>query len=110
MPLSLDDVNNRTACNQMAMKDYRRAAADADREARLKASQCRRCFYVSGRIGGAMMTTKPCRSCGVEMHFGSTCTDALCKGCADKLRLCRHCAADLEDKDRRKLETRTAKE
>ena len=63
---------------------------------------CKYCSYINtGRIGGCAITTKPCGVCGEDMTFSNTCTDAICKRCAEKNRLCRHCGGDIELKNRR---------
>ena len=73
------------------------AEFDEDRVARLKASNCKFCYYIyNSRIGGAAMTERPCGICGKVVMYGSTCTDAVCHDCAKKHSLCVHCGADLE--------------
>lgn len=80
------------------------ALSDPKRKERLEKPECICCFYIrTPRIGGAAMTTQPCGKCEQNMMFGSTSTDMLCPDCAKKLKLCRHCGADLNLKDRRKI-------
>lgn len=74
----------------------------ADRE---KRGECKACFYLHSGIGGAAMTTRACASCGVDQQYSSTCTDALCDGCAKRLGLCRLCGGDVDMKLRRKWPT-----
>lgn len=76
---------------------------DADRKFRLIEHECKSCFYISGKIGGAAMTNSSCGLCGRPMMFGSTCIDAICTECAKEHSLCKHCGGDLEiRKGRRK--------
>lgn len=70
--------------------------ADSDRVERLRGSECKVCFYVSGRIGGAALTSSQCGICDKEVHSGNTNIDAICKDCAKRNKLCAHCGADLE--------------
>ena len=63
---------------------------------------CVKC-YLADRIGGAVMTDRQCGLCGTLMHFGNTNTDVLCPACAKENLLCKHCGADIDLKNRRKL-------
>jgi hypothetical protein len=69
---------------------------DPEREKRISACLCRVCYYVSGRIGGAAMTTQPCAGCGEDQHYSSTATDNLCVSCAREHNLCKRCGGDRE--------------
>jgi|GEM_PF-1730318 len=80
----------------------REAAEDLRRQERLQKGECRSCFYLVGRIGGAVVTSRPCGLCGEEMLFANTCTDVLCPSCSKSHSLCRHCGADLELRPRRR--------
>jgi len=75
---------------------------DVDKESRIHDSICRSCYYfMSVRIGGAAMTTRPCGKCGEDHVYSSTATDVLCIDCADHLELCKQCGGDLHQrKDR----------
>lgn len=80
--------------------------ADPEKQKREEVPECRSCFYLKRqRVGGAAMTWKPCGVCGVEMSFGSTNTDDVCRDCAKKHELCKHCGADLHLRVRRKFAT-----
>ena len=68
---------------------------DVDSEKRLENRYCLACHYFD-RIGGAAMTTRSCMSCGVDVVYGSTNTDALCMECAVKHKLCKHCGGDID--------------
>lgn len=78
-----------------AMKEDRRRA---EREER---GECKSCFYTS-RVGGCAITLRKCMCCGVEVAYSSTATDVLCKPCALKHKLCRHCGGDRDMRTRRK--------
>lgn len=70
-------------------------SADPSKVYRLQIQECRFCYY-SSKVGGAAMTEATCKNCEKIMSFGSTCTDKLCKECAQKLKVCRHCMADID--------------
>ena len=76
--------------------------SDRLKQERLDKSECKICFYVSGRMGGCAMTQRPCSICGKDYWYGSTCTDALCMECAREHELCKHCGADRELRERRR--------
>lgn len=90
-------------------KDYVAATAelcrkfieDPEREVRVAKCYCISCHYMR-HLGGASMTIRPCGLCGEDHVYGSTYTDALCKPCALKNGLCKHCGGDVEMKNRRK--------
>jgi len=70
---------------------------DARRSDRLKACECKTCFYLRAvRLGGHTPTTAPCRLCGAEMLFGSTVTTEICASCSAENESCRMCMADIE--------------
>lgn len=100
--LNLVLVLRRTSTSAAYIERCKKVANDPDHAARILKHECRMCFYGS-KVGGAMCTASNCIGCGQQMNFGSTCVDELCFECAKKHRLCRHCAADLEGKHRRKL-------
>jgi hypothetical protein len=76
-------------------------ANDPEKNQRLENCECKACYYMS-RIGCAAMTSRPCGSCGEDRMYGSTNTNALCKPCAVKHNLCKHCGGDLHMRVRRK--------
>lgn len=84
------------------IKKAERAELDTDRVARVDAQECRWCFYFTGRIGCAAITERPCGCCGTAQSYGNTCTDALCVACAKAHQLCKHCAGDIDMRDRRR--------
>ena len=75
---------------------------DPEKEKRLKQQLCNICYYGS-RVGGAMITSKACESCGKEQTFSNTNTDILCQECAKNMGVCKHCGSDMNYKNRRKL-------
>lgn len=83
-------------------KLYEKYTNDPYKQERIEASECIVCFK-SDRIGGAAMTNIPCGLCVKVMGFSSTNVDYICIDCARKNNLCKHCGADMELKDRRKL-------
>lgn len=74
---------------------------DSRNAERIIKHECKACFY-SSRIGGSAMTKRPCMSCASDEIYGSTATDVLCRSCAIKHGLCRHCGGDMEMRTRRK--------
>ncbi len=74
---------------------------DPQKKERKTACKCVVCFYESGRIGGAAMTSQPCGICGEVQQFGSTATDPLCEKCAKEHALCKQCGSDVELRMRR---------
>ncbi len=86
---------------KQVIADAKEIETDARKAERLEKHECKACFYNS-RIGGASMTSQPCMSCHADQMYGSTNTDALCKKCAEKHGLCKHCGGDLEMRTRRK--------
>jgi hypothetical protein len=87
-------VNDLSSLANDVAKDVRKAS-------RTSAQECKSCFYGS-RGGGSAITERDCASCGETQVYGSTNTDCLCKQCAVKLKLCKHCAGDIYMKVRRK--------
>ena len=76
---------------------------DPRKKERHEKQECPVCFYIESRIGGAMMCTVQCALCDEIMQFSSTSTDMLCKKCAKKTGLCRHCGSDVDVRKRRKF-------
>lgn len=93
---------NVTALQKQYIEHCRKIVEDPDKEKRIKAKECVICFY-SSKVGGSVLTYHMCESCGKEMSFVNTCVDVLCEDCAEKMRLCKHCGADMDMKLRRKL-------
>ena len=75
--------------------------SDPKRKNRLKNQECKLCYYVIGRMGGAAITTTQCTICNEPMSFSNTNTDKYCKKCSKKLKLCRHCGGDIDDVNRK---------
>jgi hypothetical protein len=85
-----------------AMKLARDLEADAEKQRRLKALECKACFYFS-RIGGAAITEQPCAACAKPQVYANTNTDILCRECASEHKLCKHCGGDIDMRERRRL-------
>lgn len=84
------------------IKRTERMTADAQKEDRLKRYECKACFYVRGKLGGAAITYRPCGICGVMQMYGSTNTDVLCRPCAVEHGLCKHCGGDIDMRAKRR--------
>jgi hypothetical protein len=98
----LEEVRFRTTMQKSRLESFRKLLEDPDKEKRLADQECVICYY-SGKIGGAAMTDSHCGICDTTMHFGSTNVDRLCTVCAEKHKLCKHCGADMDYKNRNKL-------
>lgn len=85
------------------LKNAEDLKTDPDKKVRLEKNECKSCFYLNGRMGGSVMTERPCGICDEPMSFGSTCTDVTCTSCAHKNMLCKHCGGDIDSKNRRKI-------
>jgi hypothetical protein len=103
----LSTIVHATGTNKAHLKDIRnkvdRFDNDPDKERRLEKGECKFCYYVRSKIGGAAMTTKPCNACEVPVMYSSTCTGSVCKECSKKYRVCTYCGGDINGKNRRKL-------
>jgi hypothetical protein len=77
---------------------------DPKKEERLAKSQCLACFYLRSRAGGSACTSLKCTVCEDNIiRSGNTCIDIVCLDCAKKYKLCSHCGADIDMKQRRKF-------
>ena len=103
----LATVMSTTGMNQHRLRGLRKRLEDydndIDKKARLEKWECKCCFYILSKIGGAAMTKKPCNACGKVIMYSSTCTGAVCKECGKKYRVCTHCGGDINEKNRRTL-------
>jgi hypothetical protein len=97
--ITLEDINHRTFMQKSRLGHFTRIVMDSSEEKRLEEQECRCCFYDS-KIGGAAMTETNCSNCEKILYFESTNTDKLCEDCAKKHKLCKHCGADMEYKER----------
>lgn len=102
--VDLDLINLHTDWVRRQLESWKAALEDQNKETRLKALECIRCFYIDLRIGGAAFTSTNCGICSVEMRFGNTNVDIVCKPCAKKYNICCHCVATLDLKFKRKFE------
>lgn len=103
----LCSVNHATGINKLHLDSLRRRLQKYDedprKDDRLKKGECRFCYYIRGKIGGAMITKKFCDACGIEVLYSSTCVGSVCIDCGSKHRICTHCGGDLNGRSRRKL-------
>lgn len=70
---------------------------DLNREARLKLHECRKCYYLLGKIAGQAFTDYTCRNCGIELSHPNTNVPKYCDACAAEHHACIRCGASLED-------------
>lgn len=106
MTLSLVDITYSTSMGKQHLKEMEQrlfqVRHDTQKAQRLKYHVCKHCYYVVNRIGGAAITTKPCRICDTPQTYSSTFTDTLCMDCAKHNGLCKQCGGDIDMKIRRK--------
>ena len=102
----LEDVKHTTYLQKERLKMHVKLTelylSDPEKERRLAKQECVICYYGT-RIGGAAMTQSNCKLCDTTLQFSSTNVDRLCKPCAKEHGLCKHCSADIEYKERKKL-------
>lgn len=98
----LDDILFMTRMQKYRLASYKQIIEDANKKERQSSKECVICYYDS-KIGGAAMTSANCKICDATMTFGSTNVDKLCKKCASEHALCRHCGADINLKQRKKM-------
>lgn len=98
----LATVMSATGMNQLHLREMRKRLEDhdndIDKKLRLEKGECKFCFYMRRKVGGAAMTNKPCNSCGEMQTYPSTCTGAVCKECGKKYRVYTHCGGDINGK------------
>jgi hypothetical protein len=109
----LDQIKDRNYRNKERIQSVRMVVLQLDNdrypksEARAQRKEeclCAVCFYLDKyRVGGAAITNSNCSYCMKETFFSSTCTDDFCLECAQELKICKRCGADMDLKDRRKL-------
>lgn len=106
-PITLSDVNDATKRSNYYVSDFKKKAeklnTDSEKDQRLKERLCLFCYYLNSWIGGATMTEANCGMCQKMTMYSSTCVDVVCTDCADKHKICVHCGADRELKQRKKL-------
>ena len=97
-------IEQRNWRNKEHIKDIREKLAAFDSyKVTNKTDLCGYCATIMrGRIGGAAITNSECSLCKEDMMFSNTCVDVLCSKCALDNRLCKHCGADIELKNRNK--------
>lgn len=91
-----NDVRWATMASRAAIKNAEKCVGDTRRDQRLAMFQCRPCFYMKQRIGGAALTWCPCASCGEEFCNASTAVALICDECSKKRNLCRQCGAEMD--------------
>ena len=96
------NIGNMVTATELAKSKVERAIEkaknieqDAHKDARLSVNECKACFYFD-RIGGSAITSRECMCCHEVQTYASTSTDVLCKPCAEKHSLCKHCGGDRE--------------
>lgn len=102
----LEDIRFRTSIQKSRVIEHenitRKLVNDPEREQRLKEQECVCCYYIS-IMAGQGFTQSNCYSCDKLMQFSTTSQDELCSECAIKFKVCKHCGADINYKQRNKL-------
>lgn len=71
--------------------------ADDFKEKRLEKQICKYCFYIrADDIVMDAFTSSKCEECNKDLMFCNSNTDKYCLDCARKLRVCKHCGADID--------------
>lgn len=103
---TLSDVLFRTGMQkriiQEATERITNYQTDPEKEQRLKEQLCIFCYYTSEMVCNAF-TKAECSMCQQQRMFSNSSVDVLCDKCAKSFKLCVHCGADIEYKNRRKL-------
>lgn len=105
-PLTPRDAQFRTSMSrrrgQEAVASVRSFESDDKIDQRMKAMECRACFYLSSRIGGQAFSEWTCGVCASDQMHSSTATPRVCSDCAREHSLCTYCGGDLEMRERRR--------
>ncbi len=104
--VDLRTVVSATAVNVVSLGRFKTCLDDPKKKERRAQNLCRPCFYIYGRQGGASSTQMKCGICDKLKWFSNTAVDMLCEDCAAACGICKHCAADLDEKYRSSLEHR----
>ncbi|MBM5783156.1 MAG: hypothetical protein FJ368_07055 [Pelagibacterales bacterium] len=75
---------------------------DPQKQERIKNCTCLVCWYRSGGMHTNSFVHTNCKSCNKDLQFVNSNTDEVCIDCAKEHKLCKHCGADIEYKERRK--------
>jgi hypothetical protein len=75
---------------------------DPQKQERVKNCECLVCWYRSGGMHTNAFVYTNCKSCNKDLQFANSNTDEVCIDCAKEHKLCKHCGADIEYKERRK--------
>ncbi|MEZ8292298.1 hypothetical protein AB6D11_00430 [Vibrio splendidus] len=70
---------------------------DPDRETRRRRQRCLTCHYLEGlKVGSAVLTTRLCGACHLEMRFPTSRVTRFCVPCAKEKGWCCECGGLLE--------------
>lgn len=79
-------------------------AGDGQHAARLKAQECRHCFYrVSIQLACQAFTSWKCAHCPAEAQHHNSATPRVCAECSAAFELCTQCGGDIEMRFRSKV-------
>lgn len=104
---NLETINNETSLKQTYRESYIKLAFnllhDPDKKIRQQERLCSICYYREPGFAGQAFTDKACCNCNKVVRYSTTNTNKLCEKCAEGLRACIHCGADINLKMRRSL-------
>ena len=101
--VDLVSIEFATSRNQMHVDSMIEAVENFKKKKHGVNGECKYCSYIkTTRIGGSAMTESECGLCEKMMVFSSTVVDRLCRDCAERNLLCKHCGGDIDMKIRRK--------
>ena len=100
MDEKLRRINDATSWSKQLYQERVKAVLDAeedkDQAIRLRACQCKWCYYINNRrMAGAAFTRWFCKLCDREDMHSNTATPKVCRSCSEKYRACVSCGGDL---------------
>lgn len=108
-PMDVRGIELHTSMSLERIKRMRKSLAhyeiDDRRESRLKAGECKTCYYTRTTIAGQAFSQRECKTLGCNELTRHSNTDVpdFCQVCSEKYGICRRCGGDLEQKERRSL-------
>lgn len=94
-----DKIKDRTSWSIMKANEREKAhkafVGDTGKDKRLKALECKYCFYFNRpRIAGRALVRKECSYCGMDIHWPNTAVPYICATCAVDYNCCLNCGGD----------------
>ena len=91
----------RTTANKLEYAEFTRERLknfdiDPKKEDRLKAQECKYCYYMRSGVATQAFVQWTCGICNTEQQWSNGDYPRICKECAIKHNLCMHCGADID--------------